>query len=482
MLIIKILILILCFYWSSPAGVLADSASSVSDTLPEQEVKRPWLGDLDGMIERRTIRALVVYSKTFYFLDRGRQRGLTYEALKEFEGYINRKLKTKTLKISVVMIPVSREQLIPFLKSGKGDIAAANLTITPQRLKSVDFSKAALTNVKELVVTGHKAPSLRHLSDLSGMEIHVRKSSSYFDSLVALNKQLVDQNLAPVKLALADEYLEDEDLLEMVNAGLIPAIVMDNHKALFWKQIFPSITVHEHLAVRKGASIGWAFRKNSPKLKQMVDGYIKTHKKGTLIGNILFKRYLRNTRYVKNALAEKEMAKFKQTVALFRKYADQYRFDWLMITAQGYQESQLDQSKRSPVGAIGVMQLLPSTAADKQVGIPDIEDMEKNIHAGTKYMRFIVDHYFSSPQIDPFNRTLFGFAAYNAGPNRISRLRREAKKLGLDPNIWFNNVEIVAAKRIGRETVQYVRNILKYWIAYRKVVEAQQKKQTRKGT
>jgi membrane-bound lytic murein transglycosylase MltF len=269
----------------------------------------------------------------------------------------------------------------------------------------------------------------------------------------------------------ADENLEDEDLLEMLNAGLIPLIVMDSHKATFWNQIFDNITVHEDAAVASEGNIAWAFRKDSPELAAVVNEFVKKNKAGTLMGNILLKRYLKSTDYIKNSTSEAEIEKFRQTIDYFKKYGDQYGFDYLMIAAQAYQESRIDQSKKSAAGAIGVMQLLPSTAADKNVNIPDIHDMQNNIHAGTKYLRFIADRYFTDDSIDSQNRLLFSFAAYNAGPAKIAKLRNEAAAQGLDPNKWFRNVELVAAKRIGRETVQYVSNIYKYWIAYSMIVE-----------
>jgi membrane-bound lytic murein transglycosylase MltF len=149
---------------------------------------------------------------------------------------------------------------------------------------------------------------------------------------------------------------------------------------------------------------------------------------------------------------------------LFRRYAGEYDFDWLMVAAQAYQESRLDQSVRSGVGAVGVMQVLPSTAAD--IGVEGIEELEPNINAGVKYLRYLHDQYFADLPLDRRNRHLFAFAAYNAGPNRIRRLRATAERVGLDPNVWFGNVEAVAAKEIGTETVRYVSNIAKYYVAY----------------
>ena len=449
-----------------------------TDSTPVQTLltNEPWFGDFDKMAQKRQIRVLVVYSKTFFFLDRGRQRGISHDLLKEFEKFINKKLKTKTLKVQIVFIPVRRDELISGLLNGLGDIAVANLTITPQRRRQVDFSNPLLTGVKELLVSGPAAPPLAGIAHLTGQEIHVRKSSSYYESLLALNSSYKKEGKEPMQLNAAEESFEDEDLLEMVNAGLIPMIVMDSHKAQFWTQIFDKIRVHPEIAVRTGGEIAWAFRKDSPKLKAVINEFVKSHKKGSLIGNMLLKRYLKNTSYVRNSLSEKEMKKYEAMVRLFQKYAEQYDFDYLMIAAQAYQESNLEQNKKSHAGAIGVMQLLPSTAADRNVNISEIEKLENNIHAGTKYMRFIVNRYYKDEPMDDINKMLFAFASYNAGPAKVNKLRKKTAAMGRNPNIWFHNVEVAAARVIGRETVQYVSNIYKYYIAYRMVTEQTERK------
>ena len=426
-----------------------------------------WVGDLDGMAERGVVRALVVYSLGQYFLDGATQRGMTYEVLSEFEKFLNQRLGRRPVKVAVLIIPVQRDELFPALERGLGDIAAANLTITRSRLEKVDFSDPFLTGVSEVVITGPAGPELRSLDDLAGHEVYVRRSSSYWRSLEKLNDDFQTKGLKPVEVVPAEEFLQDEDLLEMVNAGLLPATVVDSHKAGFWAGIFDHIKVHEDLAVRTGGEIAWAFRKDSPKLAEAVNAFVANHKKGTLLGNVLLNRYLKNTTWAKRALDGGDRARFERTVEIFRKYGDMYDFDPLMLAALAYQESGLDQSVRSKAGAVGVMQLLPSTAADPNVGIPDISTIENNVHAGTKYLRFIRDRYFSDPAMDPLNQTLFTFAAYNAGPARVAGLREEASRTGLDPDEWFGSVEHVAAKRIGRETVQYVSNIGKYWVAYR---------------
>lgn len=441
-------------------------ADESKEFIEQWQIDKQWTGDFDGMVERRIIRVLVVHNKMMFFFDRGRMRGITYESFMEFEKFINKKLKTGTRKIKVVFLPVPRDKLIPWLLEGRGDIAASNLTITDERLRQVAFSKPALKGVSEILVSGPSAPIVNGINDLSGKEVHVRPSSSYHEHLVSLNESFEKKGKPKIKIVAASEYLEDSDLLEMVNASLIPMIVVDDHKARFWAQVFKKITLHPEIALNAEGGIAWAMRKGSPKLQQITNEFIKKHKKGTMLGNVLFKRYLVNNKWAKNALSSNDQKRFEDLVALFQKYSDQYDFDYLMVGALAYQESQLDHSSRSDAGAIGIMQMLPSTASDKNVGIPDIENLESNIHAGIKYLRFLRARYFSDPAIDPLNQNLFTFASYNAGPAKVRRLRNEASKMGLDPNVWFGNVEVVAAKRIGRETVQYVSNIYKYYVAY----------------
>jgi membrane-bound lytic murein transglycosylase MltF len=179
---------------------------------------------------------------------------------------------------------------------------------------------------------------------------------------------------------------------------------------------------------------------------------------------MIFRRYLLNTQYVKGAAADAGRKRFNALVALFRKYGSTYGMDWMLMAAQGYQESRLDHGARSAVGAIGVMQVMPETGKELKVG--DITLLEPNIHAGVKYIRSLVERYYGDPSIDDLNKVLFAFAAYNVGPGRVRQLRREATTRGLDANVWFNNVERIASERIGRETVTYVSNIYKYYVTY----------------
>jgi len=445
---------------------------------PEIGLDKSWTGDLDGMVEREFIRALVVYNKTQYFIDQGTQRGATYEALREFEKWLNQELGRGTLKIELVILPVERDELIPALVAGLGDLAAANLTITDERRDEVDFSDPILSDVSEVVVTGPAAPPLADLDALAGMTIHLRRSSSYWESIENLNEGFRARGLPSVVLDAAAEYLEDEDLLEMVNAGMLPLSIVDNHKARFWAQVLSSIVVREDLAVRTGGEIAWAFRKGSPKLAEMVNSFVRGHRQGTLFGNVVLKRYFDDVEWVRNLDADNSDKRFQQTIGFFKTYGGRYGFDPLLLAAMGYQESHLDQTKRSSAGAVGVMQIKPTTAADPDVGIDDVDDLDNNIHAAAKYLAFLRDRYFSEPEITDQDRNFLTLASYNAGPARVRQLRAEAAELGLDPNVWYRNVEVVAAKRVGSETVRYVSNITKYWIAYRMVSDQRERTKT----
>ncbi|HKZ32557.1 MAG TPA: lytic transglycosylase F [Vicinamibacteria bacterium] len=430
---------------------------------------KPWKGDLDGMIERRVIRVLTVQNPVLYFVDKGREVGITYEMLKAFEKQLNEKLGNKLVMLYVVPLPVPRDELLPRLLKGEGDIAAAQLTITPERSRLVDFSDPLAAGITEVLVTGPASPAVSSLEDLSGKELYVRASSSYAEHLKRLNAHFAKEGKPEVKLTAAPEVLEDGDILEMVSAGLVPATVTDSFMADLYLQVFPNLKKHADVKSQPGA-IGWAFRKHSPKLAAAVNAFVKTHRVGSLGGNVLVGKYLKTTKWVKNARSDEDRKRFTSMIQLFKQYGDKYSLDHLLMAAQGYQESGLDQSKRSHVGAIGVMQVMPATARDKAVNIPDIDRLESNIHAGIKYNRWVIDNFYQDPAISKLDRGLFAFASYNAGPGRVAGLRKEAKAQGLDPNRWFNNVELMAAKRIGRETVTYVSNIYKYYLAYQLMV------------
>ena len=430
-----------------------------------------WKGDLAGMRQRRYIRVLVPHNRTYFFYDGLQPHGLAYEAMTEFGNTLNAGKKT-TDRIFMMFLPTSRDRLITDVANGYGDIAMAGLTVTAAREKDVDFIPYSVT-MNEIVVTGPGAPWLDSVEDLSGQTVFVRRSSSYFESLTALNARLKAAGKPPVKIKLADEQLETEDILELMNAGVVSITLCDAYLAKLWAQALPNIRPRVDLVTRADAHLGPVVRKGSPELKAAFAAFLKTHGPGTTFGNVVIQRYARDNPWVLNPGTTEDLRRFQEALPFFQKYAKQYDFDHLLIAAQAYQESRINQKLKSSAGAVGVMQIKPATAADPNVGIPDVQKMDANIHAGVKYLRFVCDRYFPDAKFDELNRHVFAFAAYNAGPGRIQQLRTRAEKQGLDPNTWFNSVEIVAGREVGREPVDYVRNILKYWVAYRLALETE---------
>ena len=455
---------------TAPAQVEATDILVSSADIGPHGLKRfgvmPYFGDLDTMVERRAIRVLTVYGPGRYFLEDG-PRGTVQEYADKLQNLVNRAFKTGLLAVQVTVIPVARDQLFPALRAGYGDIVMAGTTVTDNRQVAVDFTNPVSKPLKEVLITGPSAPRLGSLVDLSDKTVYLRLSSSYAESVRDLSQKLVEQGQAPIRIEAVDESLEDEDLIEMVDTGLLNWAVVDDYKPQMWREVFTRVTVRDDLVLREGARLAWAIRPDSPQLKAFLDTFLKENREGTLFGNIIRNRYIRDFDWTENAMGATELSRYHKLSALFGKYGRDYGMDPTLLAAQGFQESRLDQSVRSPVGAIGVMQLLPSTAEDKNVAIPNIDELEPNIEAGAKYMAFLKERYFSGPELDDLNGSLLALASYNAGPGRIRRLRREAAERGYDPNLWFDNVEVIVAEQVGRETVQYVSNIFKYYLSYR---------------
>ena len=300
---------------ASPYDALPDAVQLVLD--------KPFTEDFDAMVKRRAIRVAVTFNRTHYFIDKGQERGMTYESLKSFENDLNTDLKTGNLKVHVVIVPMSRDQLYPALSSGKVDMVAAMVTVRPELEKLVSFSEPTRTNVSEVVVTGPGAPPITAVDDLAGKEVFVRKGSIYEESLIKLNEQLKGRGKPPVVFVEAPAVLEDDDVLEMVNAGLVPITVVDDYLAEFWSKVFTDLTVHRDISVRSGGTLAVAFRKENPRLREVVNAWIKKHGEGDAFRNVIERRYLENTKYAKNAAANSERLKLQAVVDLFKKYGAQ---------------------------------------------------------------------------------------------------------------------------------------------------------------
>ncbi|MBN8509589.1 MAG: lytic transglycosylase F [Burkholderiales bacterium] len=464
--------------WPAPGATQpaapASAASAPVRALPT--AARVWKGDFDGMLERRHIRVLMPYSRTLFYNDRGRERGIGAETARAFEQYVNRKYAARLGKrpFTLYLLPTTRDELLPEVVEGRGDIAAGNLTATESRRQLVDFvAPADAKPNREIVLTGPKSAPVATAEALAGRVVHVRASSSYHESLLALNERLKAAGQPPARLVAVPDELEDEDLMEMLNAGLLEAIVVDEWKARIWAQVLPKVQLNEGAVLRDGGAVGWAIRKGSPKLAAELDEFWAKHMRKLGVANYLRQQQTKRVRALRDA--GEDAKRFKEMLTLFDRYGRQYGFDPLMLAAQGYQESQLNQQAKSHVGAIGVMQIMPATGAEMKVG--DIRLTEPNIHGGAKYMDQLMTRYFKDANFDEANRSLFAFASYNAGPGNIAKMRKEAAKRGLKPDKWFNHVEVVTAEKIGLETTTYVRNIYKYYASYKLTLEAQRERE-----
>lgn len=453
---------------ASPAG--SARSHEPTRTMPEGlpgVAGETYTSDLDGMVERGVIRALVVPSLTDFFSLQGRILGIQAELLKNLEKHINKSADRDGLDVRIVYVPVTFSELIPALLDGRGDIAAAILTRTPEREAMVDFAGGMNFPINEVVVVGEDVEDIETIDDLAGRRIHVLQDSSYAEHLEALNQDFLTRKLERIDIVEMDPHLTTEDILELLNAGLVEITIADDYKATLWAEVLPDIIVREDIVLRENTSAGWAVRKDNPELAAAIRKASRKVREGTLLGNIFIERYFGSTQWIDNPLAKEDRRQFRRYADLFRKYGKRYDFDWIALVAQAYQESGLDHSAESPAGAVGIMQLLPSTAADPNVGIEDISSVESNIHAGAKYMSFLQDRYFADEELADIDRLAFTWAAYNAGPRKVRLMRQHAARAGLDPDQWFGHVEYAALDIIGQETVRYVANIYKYYIAYR---------------
>jgi membrane-bound lytic murein transglycosylase MltF len=433
----------------SPEDDTIPPTPSPYDVLPPDvraRLDEPFTGDFDEMVKRRLIRAGVVYNRMQYFVDKGVQRGISYESLRLFENEINNGLKTGVPSVYVAIVPLRRDQLSAALTDGKVDLVAATITITPDRRKVAAFSNPTRKDVSEIVVTNAKAPYVDTLDALSGRTVFVRRRSVYYDTVVALNESLTRRGKPPVVIKEAPEPLEDDDVLEMVNAGLVEATVVDDFVARFWSQVFFNIRLNGGAALRSGGDIGVAVRKNNPQLLQAVNGWVARHGPSTAFANKMDVQYLLTTKYITGATDEDARLRLLASAKMFKTYGDRYNLDYLLMAAQAYQDSGLSQTATT----------------------------EEKIDENAKYFRFMMDTYYKDDPMDPLNKGLMTMASYRVGPGRVRQLRAETARRGLDPNAWFGNVERVTSERIGRSAVEYVNDVYKYYVAYQLIMERAQ--------
>ena len=424
-------------------------------------------GDLPEMLAIHKIRVLVYPSRSTYFLDKkGQPRGLDYELFKRYEKLLNRERKKGTPPVTVVFIPVTIDEMGDALLDGRGDIAGLTL-ITSAREKQFAYTTPIWENISEVIVTVKGAPKISNVSDLSGREAYVVSGSAQIDGIAKLNKKLEKKGLKPLRVIQAEPYVTHENLLEMVHGGMIPAAVVPDAIARLWQKVFKNLVIHKDVPVRTGLKAAYAVRKDNPKLLQNMNEAIqKALGRDKRIFENKFRQYFERAHWIKNPF--NKSSKFDLSTH-FERQAGEFGMDWIQLMAQGFQESALNQKARSPYGAVGIMQILPSTA--KWLGIQNYMELQGNIRAGAKYMKKLIDGFSKDPKISKDNQFFLALAAYNAGPGRVNTYRKRAKKMGYNPNVWFGNVERAALRSGNMESVMYVRNVMNYTMAYKSAYE-----------
>jgi membrane-bound lytic murein transglycosylase MltF len=422
-------------------------------------------GDLDEIRDRGVLRALVTPSRTDFFLVDGEIRGVQAEFLYRFVEWLDED-RASGPPLRLKFVPVPFRDLLPALEDGRGDLVAAFLAPTEERADRIDVAADFRLSANEIVVTHADAEVPDSLEGLAGRTIVVLEGSSYHEHLLELSARLVAQGLEPIDVRTADGRLYTEDILELVNAGAVEMTVADDYKAELWARVLPDIRLHDYLAVTQDNPLGWGLRPDAPQFRAALEAFSREVRQGSLIGNILFTRYFESEEFIDNPLQRAERDRLEELLPLFSRYGEEYGIDPLALAAQAYQESRFDHEAVSHVGAVGIMQLLPATASDPNVGIDDIDDLDANVHAGARYLAFLRDRYFDDPDLGPWDRRAFAWAAYNAGPRAIARARSRAESMGLDRNAWFGETELAVSRMIGSEPVRYVANIQKYYLAY----------------
>jgi len=427
--------------------------------------------DLDGIIERRYLRVLTSHGAFDYFLADGKPRGFQYEMVKAFVARLNKRHPAPRGQppIEFDIIPVADGEMIPMLVAGRGDLVAARLTRTAGRDASVAFSRPYHT-VDEVVVQHRDGPAIEALDDLSGHSVSVRRSSSYYESLVDENARLGASGHAPIRIHTVDDALTTERILSLVSEGALERTIADSLVAEAVAAHHTELQVLSSVRLREGGRLAWAVPIGSKALLAEVDAFLPRYVEGSLHGNLAVKEYFGRLQPVQRALASGDAVSISPYDDVFKEFAARYGLDWRLLAAIAWQESRFDQRATNRSGATGVFQIKPVTAAEPYVGITDVKgaaNARNNIHAGIKYLAWIKARYFDPvSEMHEKDRIRMTLAAYNAGPRNVSRARKKAAEMGLDPNRWFRNVELAMLALRKREPVRYVSQINQSYVAY----------------
>lgn len=426
-----------------------------------------WAESYTKILEKRNIRLAVEYDRTLYYSDRGRPYGLALAIAHDLSKWLSdrRSHELKRQSLTVQIIPVPKGSILDALDSDKADIALGRFRLDHDINASSDLIiRPSAIMLKETLVTGRQTKIVKSIVDLSGRSLYAAYPESSYRGLDQWNNQIRTLGKTPLKISTWPDGLEDEDMLQMINAGLIDSMLVADWKAQLWKFALPNIIVQSEFSLQGAGTVGWAVSKSNSDLATDIDSFVQQWVVNDGMNQFRTTEFKNKLRSMRNPTTTDDWMHFKKLLPIFQKYSNRFNLDPLMLAALGFQETELKSVQQGIGGAIGVMQLMPSTGVAMEVG--DIHQVEPNIHAAAKLFDLLLQQHFSDSQLTTQNRTLFAIASYNAGPNAIASLRKQAEKQGFDPNIWLNNVEIVAAEKIGIGVMTYVRNVYRYFIIY----------------
>ncbi len=426
---------------------------------------------LEEIVKSGYVRVLTRNNDTSFFIYRGHRMGFDYEVGKKLAQHLN-------IRVDMI-ITNSWPEMFQALLKGEGDAIAAEVTVTPERAKQVLFAEP-WGKTKELIVYKDGAPRIATVDDLAGKEVHVRKSSTYFESLEKLNEKLTAAGKKEVQIKLVPEEWETDTILQAVSRGEILYTVADSVLADVHTAYFDTLRIG--LPISEERDLAWAVRPGDVKLKTAIDAVFRELRKKPDF-NIMKRKYFEAQRRLKAERGDKTYASETGTLSAYdpivRKYSEQHDFDWRLVAAQIYQESHFDPTRKSWVGALGLFQIMPATA--KGLGIVDPTDPEQSIRGGLKYMQQLSDHY--QDVADPIERYRFALAAYNSGFGHVDDARRLARGDGKDPAKWrevaayllkLADHKYATRARFGycrgTEPVEYVRHIDERYTGYAQLV------------
>ncbi len=426
---------------------------------------------LEEIVKSGYIRVLTRNNDTSFFIYRGHRMGFDYELGKKLAQHLG-------IRVDMI-ITQNWAEMVPALLKGEGDVIAAEVTVTDERRNQVLFAEP-WARTREVVVWKDGSPPIGAPEDLSGKEVHVRRSSTYFGTLTALNGKLAAAGKAKVEIRIVPEDQETDTILEGVSRGSIVYTVADDLLANIHTAYWDNLVVGPPISAER--DVAWAVRPGDTRLRNVVDQVFRELRRKPDF-NVLRKKYFEADRSLRKERNDRFYASETGTLSpydpLVRKYAEQHGFDWRLVAAQIYQESHFDPKRKSWVGALGLFQIMPATA--RGLGIKDPTDPEQSIRGGLKYMEQLSAHY--KDVHDPIERYRFALAAYNTGFGHVDDARNLAQRDRKDVTHWRDVAPYLlklSDRRVARRTrygfcrgiepVDYVRHIDERYTGYAQLV------------